>query len=409
MSTELSGESKHILFISLVVIKDLTKRGIYPDLIKYFISKGHHVTILSPVERREKSKAEVIHGEGYTNIRYKTLNNTKTNYIEKLVSTLIIDKLITKALKNKLVNKVDILVTATPPITLTNTIFYVKKTFGVKCYLLLKDIFPDNIADLDLISRSSLLFKIFKKKEKVLYKMCDYIGCMSPANLSYLIANHKDLDETRIEINPNTIDPIEVKKSIKIKNDIREKYDIDLDKKVFFYGGNLGKPQMIDFLITLIDSMQYDLNVHFFIIGTGTEYGKLEQWKKQYEPHNLTLLSFLPKAEYDKIIHLADVGIVLLDNRFKIPNFPNRILSYMENKLPVFLATDVNTDISPMAVENGFGLWAESGDLDACQKVINQFVSMSSNQLESMGVKGHSYLLDHFHISRTGDLILEKI
>ena len=253
----------NILFISLVIIKNLEKRGIYPDLIKYFISQGHHVTILSPVERREKNSGEIIEGDGYTNIRYKTLNNTKTNYVEKLLSTFLIDFLLKRAVKNHVHRPIDIAVYATPPITLTQTLTLIKKQFKVPCYLLLKDIFPDNIADLGLLSKTSMLYRYFRKKEKKLYQLSDYIGCMSPANVDYLLEHNPELSKDKVEVNPNTIDPVEPFKDPETIAALKNKYGINPKAKVFFYGGNLGKPQMIHFLIDVMHSNLKKKKKHF--------------------------------------------------------------------------------------------------------------------------------------------------
>jgi glycosyltransferase involved in cell wall biosynthesis len=405
----LENKKYNILFISLVIIKNLEKRGIYPDLIKYFIKQGHHVTILSPVERREKNAGEIIEGVGYTNIRYKTLNNTKTHYAEKLLSTFSIDFLLKRAIENNVKSHIDIAVYATPPITLTRTVSFIKKKFKVPCYLLLKDIFPDNIADLGLISKSSIFYKYFRKKEKKLYELSDYIGCMSPANVDYLMTNNPELASNKIEVNPNTIYPVEPVKDPKIISDLKTKYHINPDAKVFFYGGNLGKPQMIHFLIDVMETNKNNKKVHFLIVGTGTEYPKLQKWMATGKPSNVTLLSFIPKSEYDILINVGDIGLVLLDNRFKIPNFPNRILSYMENYMPVLLATDIHTDIGRIAVDNGFGLWCESGDVDAMNQLIHHYTEMDSDTFSKMGKTGNDYMKNNYMIDKTYTLIVEKI
>lgn len=399
----------NILFISLVIIKNLEKRGIYPDLIMYFISQGHHVTILSPVERREKNSGEIIEGEGYTNIRYKTLNNTKTNYIEKLLATFVIDFLLKRAVKKSVKGPIDIVVYATPPITLTGTISYIKQRFKVPCYLLLKDIFPDNIADLGLLSKNSIFYKYFRKKEKKLYALSDYIGCMSPANVDYLLQNNPELSPEIVEVNPNTIMPIDPIRDKKIVIELKAKYKINEKAKVFFYGGNLGKPQMIDFLIEVMHSNLKNKSVHFLIVGTGTEYNKLNRWVGNNKPSNVTLLSFVPKSEYDVLINVGDVGLVLLDKRFKIPNFPNRILSYMENYMPVLSATDIHTDIGKIAQINGFGYWCESGDLETMNNLITAFVNMDQSTFEQMGQIGNKFLKDNYLVKRTYNSIVSKI
>ena len=42
---------------------------------------------------------------------------------------------------------------------------------------------------------------------------------------------------------------------------------------------------------------------------------------------------------------ICDSELIFLDYRFTIPNFPSRLLSYMQAKLPVLACTDPNTYI----------------------------------------------------------------
>ena len=42
-----------ILFLTLADINTLDERGIYTDLLRHFVHRGHDVTIVSPKERRK--------------------------------------------------------------------------------------------------------------------------------------------------------------------------------------------------------------------------------------------------------------------------------------------------------------------------------------------------------------------
>ena len=110
------------------------------------------------------------------------------------------------------------------------------------------------------------------------------------------------------------------------------------------YGGNLGKPQGLDFLLDSIKST-VRLDVFYLIIGSGTEYVRIQKWFEFNQPKNAMLINNLPKLEYDKLLSVCDVGLIFLSPNFTIPNYPSRLLSYLEMKLPVITATDIHTDI----------------------------------------------------------------
>ena len=67
-----------------------------------------------------------------------------------------------------------------------------------------------------------------------------------------------------------------------------------------------------------------------------------------------SLISFTLKdrrEEYDNLVQICDVGLIFLNARFTIPNFPSRLLSYTEIGKPVLAATDENTDIGKIIEE----------------------------------------------------------
>ena len=56
------------------------------------------------------------------------------------------------------------------------------------------------------------------------------------------------------------------------------------------------------------------------------------------------------------MVAACDVGLIFLDHRFTIPNFPSRLLSYMQAKLPVLAATDQIQILVNVIFQGGFGL-----------------------------------------------------
>ncbi|WP_435524944.1 hypothetical protein [Chryseobacterium indoltheticum] len=66
---------------------------------------------------------------------------------------------------------------------------------------------------------------------------------MSKANVDYVLNHNPEIDQHKVEINPNSIEPVEFSYSQDEKENIRQKFNLPFDKKIFIYGGNLGRPQ----------------------------------------------------------------------------------------------------------------------------------------------------------------------
>lgn len=393
----------NILFLSLSRFDDINVRGIYSDLMREFIKRGNDVYIASPTERRFGKPTHLIKSNHCQILKIRTLNIQKTNIIEKGIGTLLLERQFDKAIR-KYWGKVrfDLVLYSTPPITFNKVIERVKKRCGCRSYLMLKDIFPQNAVDLGIMREGGFIHKMFRKKEKRLYEISDKIGCMSPANCEYVVEHNPEIDSSKVELCPNAIEPIEIPElSNEERKVLLSKLDIPIDKTLFIYGGNLGKPQGLDFLLKVIEANEQRSNSFIIVVGSGTEYRKIEKWFQDNKPRNAKLLSTLPKDEYDNLVRACHVGLIFLDPRFTIPNFPSRLLSYLENSMPVLLATDTSTDMGRIAEKEGFGLWCENEDLE---KFLVNMDIVSSDSGAKMGANGNHYLKENYIVSKVADI-----
>lgn len=397
----------NILFLTITRILDVEERKLYQDLMRLFRDRGHNIYIVSPRERRYGESTEFKAVSGVHILGVKTLNLQKTKIIEKGIGTLLIERQFKTAIK-KYISGVDfdLILYSTPPITFLNVIKYLKKTFPkAKSYLLLKDIFPQNAVDLGMLSKSGIkgvLYKFFRNKEKKLYSVSDYIGCMSPANVKYIIEQNPEIKPTKVEIAPNSI---ELCSQSSINREvILEKYGLPIDRPILVYGGNLGKPQGISFLIDCLNANIGRTDCHFLIVGDGVEYDRIDSWYLRMKPSNVTLFKRLPKQDFEQLTSACNIGLVFLDHRFTIPNYPSRSLSYLVNKLPLLIASDVVSDMGPIAENNGFGYWCESDSVDGFTEVLNK---MLNSNIQEMGKKGFEFVRKNYLVSNTYDVIVK--
>lgn len=398
----------NILFLTTGRMDNIEQRSLYPDLLRCFRDKGHNIYTVSSYEKREGRETEIINENGAHMLHVKIGNLTQTNKIEKGFSTLRIEKLYLNAIKKHFSNiKFDLVMYSTPPITLVKVIEYIKERNHCQTYLLLKDIFPQNAVDLGMLRKTGirgLLYRFFRYKEKRLYKISNHIGCMSQANVDYVVANNTEVKSEKVEICPNCIDVTDMSVDGATRKAIREKYNLPQDKKIFIYGGNLGKPQGIDFMINCLRSQIYNEKHFFLIVGAGTEFDKIQAYIDKEMPSNVKLLKRIPKEDYDSMVGACDIGLIFLDHRFTIPNFPSRLLAYMQAKLPVLAITDSHSDVGKVIVDGGFGWWCESNDVDGFSELISK---IDSEKLAIKKDAEYSYLVDNYSVERAYNIIMK--
>lgn len=399
----------NVIFLTLVRITDIEERGIYQDLMRKFRDEGRQVYIVTAAERRLGQETSLVESHGVKILNVKTLNVQKTNIMEKGIGTLLIECQFKAAIKNYLGNvSFDLITYSTPPITFTNVVKYLKrKNPNAISYLQLKDIFPQNAVDIGMFGEKSIFNWYFRRKEKALYKTSDFIGCMSPANVEFILKHNPEIEARRIEVAPNSIELQEIKyeegQEKTEKYYIRKKYNLPTEKTIFIYGGNLGKPQGIDYLIKCLEINKNRMDCFFVIVGNGTEYPRLEAWYNLNHNLNVKLMQRLPKEDYDMLVRYCDVGLIFLDHRFTIPNYPSRLLSYLENKMPIICATDVNTDIGRIAEENGYGYWCESVKPEAFTALVDK---MLASDRKAIGEKGYQFLKENYLVEHTYNAIM---
>ena len=413
--------SKRIIFLTMSrEPANINSRGIYPDLLRKFRDEGFEVYIVMPHERSLGKPTELREENGVHILGVKTLNLQKTSTLEKGIGQILVESQYKSAIKKYLNDvKFDLILYSTPPITFPKVIAFLKKQNPhAITYLLLKDIFPQNAVDLGMMAKTGVkgqLYKFFRNKERKMYELSDYIGCMSPANVDFLLKHNPEIDAKRVEVAPNSIDlayglqlnSLEDEGQQKAASlSIRKKHDLPIDKPIFIYGGNLGKPQGIDYLIKCLDANKNRKDCYFVVVGSGTEYPRLEAWYNANLNLNVKLMKGLPKADYDLLVRSCDVGMIFLDHRFTIPNYPSRLLSYLEYKMPVVCATDVNTDIGKIAVENGYGYWCESVKPEDFTALIDK---MLASDMKAMGERGYEFLKQNYLVEHTYGAIMKHM
>lgn len=406
-------------------VTDINAGGVHTDFLRKFRDEGHNVYLVSPRERRMGIATNLKEQDGIRILGVRTLNVTRANVVEKGLGQVSIELLFKRAIRRYFRGvKFDIIAYATPPITFVGAIKYVKKLNPqAMTYLLLKDIFPQNAVDLGMLKNGLevrgeglgklpvnfvkyVLHRGFRKKEKELYRISDWIGCMSPANVKYVIDHNPEVDPGKVEVCPNTFAVPEGNENENENENfarIRQKYGLPVDKPVLFYGGNLGQPQGIPFLIKCLDANRSREDCHFLIVGDGFEYPRIAKWYEETKPANVTLLKRLPKEDYDTLARSCDVGLIFLDYRFTIPNYPSRLLSCLTQHKPIIACTDPNCDTGTIAEANGYGFWCPSNSVEAFTTAVDK---MLASDIRQMGENGYKFFLENYTVQNTYDTIM---
>ena len=363
---------------------------IYLDLLRAVRDAGHHVTVIAGTSDDDCSD-EIQLIEGMDVVFLKLEDQFGAGRIRKGLIQLSIGPRMKALIKKRIWDrKFDMTVYPTPPVTLAGAADMCRRHYKCLTYLMLKDIFPQNAVDLHMMKEGGLLHRYFSRMEKRLYAVSDRIGCMSQANIDYMKLNSPG-SSGKLELFPNTV-------QLKECSSWNEN---QTDRVRFVFGGNMGAPQAIDFLLEGIRkcaSVPECCMAEFSFVGSGSETGKLERYISENRPQNLIYMRSMPRDSYERLMEDADVGLVSLSSSFTIPNFPSRVLSYMQVGKPILAVTDRVTDIGRMIADDAkCGWWCPSDDPDAFAAAVAGICSERSCFGE-YGRNGRKYLEEHFDV-----------
>jgi len=394
-----------VIFLGLAVPNMNEYHNMFTELVVEFRNNGHDIMIVAPAY--EKSVNGIQIEDGIPTLRVPTLELFRVGKIQKGLATLLLPYQYKRALKKAKIDlNFDLVMMPTPPITLVNVASWLKRKYGSKMYLILRDIFPQNAVDLEMMDSKGLAYTYFRKKEKEMYFASDYIGCMSPGNIDYIKKHNPEQDANKLHLLPNWawLEPNLKHNEI---TKIRDKYKLS-DKFIVMFGGNIGKPQKMENIVALAKSCAGIKDIFFLIIGGGNEKKHLDNLILQENLNNVRVMDYLSKEEFFKVLQIADVGLISLSENFTIPNIPSKSLVYFNAKVPILASVDLNTDFGTQLEAIRAGLWAEAGKTEILKEKLMQLYN-NPDKRKKMGENGYLYFKNNLLASMAYENIISRV
>lgn len=406
MSVE--GAPSKILFLGLGYSDVAHESSLYTELVEELSRSGSDIRVVAPaLDASRKGPSEE---GGISVLRVATGRLFQVGLFCKALNNLLLPIRYFIALRQQ--NREwqpDWILTPTPPITLTPLVWWLKRKTRARAYLVLRDIFPQNAVDLGFMSRFGPIYGFFRFLEEWTYAVADCIGCMSPANVRYLIKHNSGIDAAKLHLLPNWIAERHVVSNVESSENMREEWGVKNDELLCVFGGNLGKPQQVSFLLDVADALRHESNIRIVIVGRGTESPMLKDRIKTRQLDNLVLRDRLGRDAYQKLLAAADVGFILLNQRFTIPNIPSRLTGYWAAGVAVLAATDTSTDLDEaFLAKYGGGEWVKMGDVRSFAEKLRSYVN-EPEILQAMGELGRQAVLQNFTARQAAETVLAEM
>tara|TARA_A100001011_G_C14315925_1_gene847965 strand:+ start:566 stop:1750 length:1185 start_codon:yes stop_codon:yes gene_type:complete len=339
------------------------------DLANEFIKQGHVINLFIADDNINKNIKLEKRGSLLL-IRFKVLKITNINFFKRLINEFLMPfQMIIYSIFYRLkINSFDGIIWYSPSAFFSPLIIYLKLFNKCKTYLILRDIFPRWLKDLDLI-RSRLIYLILEFYANLQFLAADIIGVQSKGNLKF-IPKKIFFKSNKVTVLNNWLS--------QIKN---EKCKLNLSnpkfkgRRIVIYSGNMGISQGMQTLIELANSMKNN-NIVFLFIGRGTEYLKSKNMCKEIDLQNVVFENEIPSSQIFDLYSKCLCGLIVLDKKHKTHNIPGKFLSYLLAGLPVFAIVNEKNDLIKLVNEKKVGFATDTFDIN---EVHINFIKLLNN------------------------------
>lgn len=267
-------------------------------------------------------------------------------------------------------------------------------------YLILRDLFPEWAIDMGLLRRRGPTAIFFRYVARYQYRVADRIGVQS-------LSNARQFQE----LYPKYADKVEIlwnwreHRAPSSRTLMDPPFPIPKGKVIFFYGGNLGVAQGVSRLVALARWANARTDVHLMIVGSGIAYDQIRQSIDHERLANVSLTPPVPQEQYEVLLSLSNVGVVLLDPALTTHNIPGKLVSYAAAGKPILADVNVGTDLIDLVHAHAAGLVTcadETGFLANAAKLTEQ-----PDLRERLGVGAIQLARSHFSVEKCIAQLLE--
>tara|TARA_B100000768_G_C11267257_1_gene371678 strand:- start:294 stop:1502 length:1209 start_codon:yes stop_codon:yes gene_type:complete len=316
----------------------------YEHCLKW-VNMGYQVTVITCFPNFPKGKVF----EGYTNKLYQKENidgiivirvwsyiTANNGFVKRIID--YISYALTSFLLGLFV-KTDLII-ATSPQFFTAISGKMLSVFKQRPWVMeVRDLWPDSIAAVGSMNKSSKPFKVLKKIEHHLYLSASKILVVTDSFKKYIITEH-GIKPEKVGVFKNGVLVSNFKNSE--SNDvIALKESLGLENKIIIsYIGTHGLAHGLEFILESISKIS-NPDLHFLFIGDGAEKQNLIEYSKTLNLKNFTFLESVTKSDIPLYIDISDYSLVNLKKSDEFKNvIPSKIFENIAMYKPILLGVE---------------------------------------------------------------------
>lgn len=388
---------KKIIVVSEFIFPEQNSTGYFWYKIIQKIAQStvtENMTVIAPID--EHYIPDTFDKRVSLNL-FNTSNYNKNSLFSRVLGQIKQTYCFYKQMKGSLKSDTKV-VSGTNPLFLMILIALLKIFKPFKWYLLVHDVFPQNLVPAGILKKNSLLFAFLNFIFNIIYAQADQIIVIGRDMETVLRQkNYKK----NITVIPNWVDFDEI--------ELLNKQDSVFIKElhwanniVFQFFGNIGRVQGIDHLLKAIKLVKSP-RVKFLFIGGGSAVDLVKNFIENNK--NLDTVAYIPELPSNQRslgLSSCDIAIVTLAEGMFGLGVPSKAYFSMAADRPILAIMHEDSEVSSMVKEHRIG-WVDSSN--QAQKLALLIDEICDKKLLNSVASPRATLEKHYH----QDILLEKI
>lgn len=369
MSTELSGQNKHLFIVSELFYPETISTGYIMTEIAKELAQNNTVTVIAgPEFYEEKEHKGPTDLQNISVIRGNYVRYNKNSFFSRIYGVISTSWKMMRLMKKHIPAHSEILMVTNPLILFVLSSFYVrKKSWKIK--LLVHDVFPENL----------IIAGVIKSNTSFVYKILKFIFKKAYLKMDTLIVLGRDMKKLFLDKTKGTSNITIIENWADTKNIQKKKLPDTVPN--FLFAGNLGRLQGLHVLLKALLATK-DHPYTFTFIGSGAVENDIIQFISQHTLDHVQKLGWLPREQQNEFMSKATIGVISLTEHMYGLGVPSKCYNLLAAGKPIFYIGDQGSEIHQLISEHDIGWFAEAGNPKQIEQVIIKIVKSNNTDYE---------------------------
>lgn len=290
----------------------------------------------------------------------------------------------------------DVIIASSLSLFTLNTACILKKRFGCKLIVEIRDIWPESPVQAGRLKESNPLVRILRRIEYRGYKNADGIISPIPKFDNYIIKKYPDLNFRFCYISQGYDETLYSGTRV---------FDKPQGRFNVCYTGLIGAANKVDVILDAMTLIK-DKSIYLYLLGSGP---LKDAFREKYKEHsNIVFLDPIPKKEMIQFLRNYDLCVMAWRDMaiYDYGISPNKMIDYLVAGKPILNAYNGYRDILE---EVNCGRYTSANNPEMLAKEIVAFSNMDKETLEQMGNNGRQYVSEKMNFSYLGKKLLQFI